>query len=153
MTKSCLWMEELGCVSGQLRCSFPSKKNKNFSTILNVQAEAVISSPFFKHKTMPWLAMFIHHCQSAGLQHPREAMALWKCTQASKAWSRAWGLAAISICVAGLLHGPWHSTWGPPTRTVSSQSIASQPCYPEKLCKTTRSTLLPAGTSETVDLM
>lgn len=151
MTKSCLWMKELGCVSGQLRCSVPSKKNKNFSTILNVQADAVISFSFFKHKIMPWLAMFIHHCQSAGLQHPREAMALWKCTQASKVWTRAWGLAAISICIAGLSQGPWHL--GPPTRTVSSQTTASQPCHPEKLCKTTHSTFQPAGTSQIVDLM
>jgi len=54
-----------------------------------VQADAVIPFSLFKHKSMPWLAMFIHHCQSAGLKHPREAIALWKRTQASKIWPRA----------------------------------------------------------------
>lgn len=69
----------------QLCPSPPPTKNKIFSTMLKVQADAVVSCPLFKHKPMPWLPMFIHHCQRVGLKHPREAAPLWKYTQPSKA--------------------------------------------------------------------
>lgn len=51
-----------GIRDGQLCPSSLPKKNKIFGTILNVQVDADISFPHFKHQPMPWLAMFIYHC-------------------------------------------------------------------------------------------
>lgn len=78
MTNALYECKDQGVKKGQLCSSFPSKENKIFSTVFKVKADAVISFPFFKHKTISCLAMFIYHCQSAGLHHPKEAIIPWK---------------------------------------------------------------------------
>lgn len=58
------------------------------------------------------------------------------------------GVAAISSCVADLLHGLWHIAEGPPKRVVSSQTAAAQLSHTEKPRRATYSELSSAGTGQ-----
>lgn len=114
-----------------------------------MQADAVISFPFFKQKPPPWLAMFIHHCQNAGLKHPREAIALWKRTQPQKLGPEL----VSSSCNSYLWCRPtWPSAHcvGPPKCILGSQTAAGQLSSTQKPCRTTCSRLLPAWTGQIV---
>lgn len=114
-----------------------------------MQADAVISFPLFKHKPMP-CHVYISLSKRRPKAPKRSHSSLEVYPSLKSLAQSLRGVAAISSCVADLLHGLWHIAEGPPKRVVSSQAAAAQSSHTEKPCRATCSELSSAGTGQIV---